>query len=284
MKRNQVIRKLKNKIFTFLCVGSVLFGITILSSIFYALIIHGFPALSLNFFTMDTPAPSPDSISGGLRNAIVGSLIITVAAVLVATPIGIFAATFLSEYARGKKIASVIRFVNDVWLSAPSIIVGLFVYTVVVHPMGNYSAFAGAISLAMIACPIITRSAEDMLNLVPNELREAAIALGLPKWRVIVHIAWRASKQGILTGILLSIARISGETAPLIFTSLNNQFWSTSLSQPIANLPVTIYQFAMSPYQNWQDLAWGGALLITVVVLFLNILTRYFAKSGGKSS
>jgi phosphate transport system permease protein len=282
MKRNQVTRKLNNKIFTSLCIGSVLFGITILSSIFYALIIHGFPALSLNFFFMDTPAP--DSIGGGLRNAIVGSFIITVAAVLVATPVGIFAATFLSEYARGKKIASVIRFVNDVWLSAPSIIVGLFVYTVVVHPMGNYSAFAGAISLAMIACPIITRSAEDMLNLVPNELREAAIALGLPKWRVIVHIAWRASKQGILTGILLAIARISGETAPLLFTSLNNQFWSTSLSQPIANLPVTIYQFAMSPYHNWQDLAWGGALLITVVVLFLNILTRYFAKSGGKRS
>ncbi len=282
MKRNQVTRKLNNKIFTTLCIGSVLFGITILSSIFYALIIHGFPALSLNFFFMDTPAP--DSIGGGLRNAIVGSFIITVAAVLVATPVGIFAATFLSEYARGKKIASVIRFVNDVWLSAPSIIVGLFVYTVVVHPMGNYSAFAGAISLAMIACPIITRSAEDMLNLVPNELREAAIALGLPKWRVIVHIAWRASKQGILTGILLAIARISGETAPLLFTSLNNQFWSTSLSQPIANLPVTIYQFAMSPYHNWQDLAWGGALLITVVVLFLNILTRYFAKSGGKRS
>ena len=282
MKRNQVTRKLNNKIFTSLCIGSVLFGITILSSIFYALIIHGFPALSLNFFFMDTPAP--ESIGGGLRNAIVGSFIITVAAVLVATPVGIFAATFLSEYARGKKIASVIRFVNDVWLSAPSIIVGLFVYTVVVHPMGNYSAFAGAISLAMIACPIITRSAEDMLNLVPNELREAAIALGLPKWRVIVYIAWRASKQGILTGILLAIARISGETAPLLFTSLNNQFWSTSLSQPIANLPVTIYQFAMSPYHNWQDLAWGGALLITVVVLFLNILTRYFAKSGGKRS
>jgi phosphate transport system permease protein len=282
MKRRQVTRKVTNKIFSSLCVGSVLFGITILSSIFYALIIHGFPSLSLHFFTSDTPAP--DSIGGGLRNAIVGSIIITTAAVLVATPIGIFAATFLSEYARGKKIASVIRFVNDVWLSAPSIIVGLFVYTVVVHPMGNYSAFAGAISLAMIACPIITRSAEDMLNLVPNELREAAIALGLPKWRVIIHIAWRASKQGIITGVLLAVSRISGETAPLLFTSLNNQFWSTNLSQPIANLPVTIYQFAMSPYRNWQDLAWGGALLITVVVLFLNILTRYFAKSGGKRS
>ncbi|APJ03802.1 phosphate ABC transporter permease PstA [Silvanigrella aquatica] len=282
MKRMQVTRKISNNIFSMLCISSVLFGITILSSIFYALIIHGFPALNLHFFISDTPAP--DSPAGGLRNAIVGSFIITTAAVLVATPIGILAATFLSEYARGKKIASIIRFVNDVWLSAPSIIVGLFVYTVVVHPMGNYSAFAGAISLAMIACPIITRSAEDMLNLVPNELREAAIALGLPKWRVIIHIAWRASKQGILTGVLLAVARISGETAPLLFTSLNNQFWSTNLSQPIANLPVTIYQFAMSPYRNWQDLAWGGALLITVVVLFLNVLTRYFAKSGGKRS
>jgi phosphate transport system permease protein len=282
MKRKQIVRKITNKMFSSLCVGSVLFGITILSSIFYALIIHGFPSLSLNFFTMDTP--SPDSIGGGLRNAIVGSIIITIAAVLVATPVGIFAATFLSEYARGKKIASIFRFVNDVWLSAPSIIVGLFVYTVIVRPMGHYSALAGAISLAMIACPIITRSAEDMLNLVPNELREAAIALGLPKWRVIIHIAWRASKQGIITGVLLAVSRISGETAPLLFTSLNNQYWSTNLSHPIANLPVTIYQFAMSPYRNWQDLAWGGALLITVVVLFLNILTRYFAKSGGKRS
>ena len=282
MRKTQFTRRISNKFFHYLCYLSVIFGITVLSSIFYALIHHGFPALSLNFFTMDTPAP--ESIGGGLRNAIVGSLIITLAAVVVATPVGILAATFLSEYARGKKVASVIRFVNDVWLSAPSIIVGLFVYTVVVHPTGNYSAFAGAISLAMIACPIITRSAEDMLNLVPNELREAAIALGLPKWRVIIHIAWRASKQGILTGILLSIARISGETAPLLFTSLNNQFWSTSLSQPIANLPVTIYQFAMSPYHNWQELAWSGALLITVFVLFLNILTRYFTKSGGKRS
>ncbi|WP_158997991.1 phosphate ABC transporter permease PstA [Pigmentibacter ruber] len=282
MRKTQLTRRISNNIFHYLCYLSVIFGIAVLSSIFYALIHHGLPALSLNFFTIDTPAP--ESIGGGLRNAIVGSLIITLAAVAVATPVGILAATFLSEYARGKKIASVIRFVNDVWLSAPSIIVGLFVYTVVVHPMGNYSAFAGAISLAMIACPIITRSAEDMLNLVPNELREAAIALGLPKWRVIIHIAWRASKQGILTGILLSIARISGETAPLLFTSLNNQFWSTSLSQPIANLPVTIYQFAMSPYHNWQELAWGGALLITVFVLFLNILTRYFTKSGGKRS
>lgn len=282
MKRKQVIRKISNKMFSTLCVGAVLFGITILSSIFYALMIHGFPSLSLHFFTADTPAP--DSIGGGLRNAIVGSIIITTAAVVVATPVGIFAATFLSEYARGKKIASVIRFINDVWLSAPSIIVGLFVYTVVVQPMGNYSAFAGAISLAMIACPIITRSTEDMLNLVPNELREAAIALGLPKWRVVIHIAWRASKQGIITGVLLAVSRISGETAPLLFTSLNNQYWSTNLSQPIANLPVTIYQFAMSPYRNWQDLAWGGALLITVVVLFLNVLTRYFAKPGGKRS
>ncbi|RDB36038.1 phosphate ABC transporter permease PstA [Spirobacillus cienkowskii] len=282
MKRKQFVRKLSNKTFSLLCITSVLFGITILSSIFYALIVHGFPAISVDFFLEDTP--SPDSLGGGLRNAIFGSFIITVAAVIVATPMGILAATFLSEYARGRKIASVIRFVNDVWLSAPSIIVGLFIYTVVVHPMGNYSALAGAISLAMIACPIITRSAEDMLNLVPNELREAAIALGLPKWRVVVHVAWRASRQGMLTGVLLAIARISGETAPLLFTSLNNQFWSTNLSQPIANLPVTIYQFAMSPYHNWQDLAWGGALLITVVVLFLNILTRSFSKAGGKRS
>lgn len=282
MKKTQITRRISNNLFHYLCYLSVIFGITILGSIFYALILHGFPALSLHFFTADTPAP--ESLGGGLRNAIVGSLIITAAAVVVATPIGILAATFLSEYARGTKIAAMIRFVNDVWLSAPSIIVGLFVYTVVVHPMGNYSAFAGAIALAMIACPIITRSAEDMLNLVPNELREAAIALGIPKWRVIIYIAWRSAKQGILTGILLSVARISGETAPLLFTSLNNQFWSTNLAQPIANLPVTIYQFAMSPYQNWQELAWGGALLITVFVLFLNILTRYFTKSGGKRS
>jgi phosphate transport system permease protein len=282
VKKNQTVRYLKNKIFSVLCIASVVFGIFILGSIFTALIKHGFSALNFDFFLKDTPAP--DALVGGLRNAIVGSVIITCFAVLVATPIGLFCATYLSEYVRGKKIASVIRFVNDVWLSAPSIIVGLFVYTVVVHPMGNYSAFAGAISLAMIACPIITRSAEDMLNLVPHELREAAIALGLPKWRVVVHVAWRASQQGIMTGVLLAIARISGETAPLLFTSLNNQFWSISLGQPIANLPVTIYQFAMSPYHNWQELAWGGALLITGVVLFLNVLTRSFAKSGGKRS
>jgi len=282
VKKNQTVRYLKNKILSVLCIASVVFGIFILGSIFTALIKHGFSALNFDFFLKDTPAP--DALVGGLRNAIVGSVIITCFAVLVATPIGLFCATYLSEYVRGKKIASVIRFVNDVWLSAPSIIVGLFVYTVVVHPMGNYSAFAGAISLAMIACPIITRSAEDMLNLVPHELREAAIALGLPKWRVVVHVAWRASQQGIMTGVLLAIARISGETAPLLFTSLNNQFWSISLGQPIANLPVTIYQFAMSPYHNWQELAWGGALLITGVVLFLNVLTRSFAKSGGKRS
>lgn len=279
MNKLIIFRKVQNNFFTFLCVLSVVFGITILSSIFYALIHNGAPAFSTSFFTQDTPPPEFEG--GGLRNSIFGSFIITLLAVVVATPVGIFAATFLAEYARGKKIASTIRFVNDVWLSAPSIIVGLFVYTVVVSPMGNYSAIAGAISLAMIACPIITRSTEDMLNLIPNELREAAIALGLPKWRVIVHISWKSAKQGIITGILLAVARISGETAPLLFTSLNNQFWSTDLLVPIANLPVTIYQFAMSPYANWQELAWGGALFITGVVLMLNIITRSLSKSGG---
>ncbi|MBX9703971.1 MAG: phosphate ABC transporter permease PstA [Silvanigrellaceae bacterium] len=273
MVRNFLFRNIVNLVFICFCTFGAILGACVLFSIFISLIINGFHALSLNLFLLDTPAPSS---VGGLANAIMGSFLITILATCIATPIGVLSATYLSEYASNKKIVSILRFINDVWLSAPSIIIGLFVYILVVASMKTYSALAGVIALAIIACPIITRTAEDVLALVPKELREAAYALGIPKWRVIVSISWRAARQGILTGILLSIARISGETAPLLFTTLNNQFWSTDLFQPMANLPATIYQFSMSPYQNWQDLAWAGSLFMTITVLFLNIFSRYF--------
>lgn len=274
MRRGTFFRQFQNSCMTVFCCLAVLFGILFLGSIFYSLVYRGISAFHFRLFLQDTPAPNAD---GGLRNAIFGSGMIVLMAVVIATPISVLAATFLAEYAKGTKISSVKRFMNDVWLSAPSIITGLFVYTTVVHFFGNYSAFAGAIALAMIAFPIISRTAEDILNLIPNELREAATALGMSKWRVIVHVVWKSAKPGILTGVLLAVARISGETAPLLFTVLNNQFWTSNIMRPMANLPVTIYQFAMSPYENWQNLAWSGALLITLFVLFLNILTRSFS-------
>lgn len=276
MKRGTFFRQFKNNCFTFFCYCAVLFGCVVLGSIFYSLVRHGVVAFNINLFTEDTPPPNAEI--GGLKNAIYGSFMIVLIAIVIATPISVLAATFLAEYAKGNKISSVKRFMNDVWLSAPSIITGLFVYTVFVQVMGNYSALAGALALALIAFPIITRASEDILNLIPNELREAASALGLPKWRVIVNVVWRSAKPGILTGVLLAIARVSGETAPLLFTVLNNQFWTSNILHPMANLPVTIYQFALSPYENWQNLAWSGALLITLFVLLLNILTRSFSK------
>lgn len=275
MKRGTFFRQFQNSCMTFFCVIAVLFGMIALGSIFYSLVYRGLAAFNLNLFTQNTPPPNAE---GGLKNAIFGSFVIVLIAIVIATPISVLAATFLAEYAKGSKISSVKRFMNDVWLSAPSIITGLFVYTTIVHFFGNYSALAGAIALSMIAFPIISRTAEDILNLIPNELREAASALGMPKWRVVVRVVWRSARPGILTGVLLAVARISGETAPLLFTVLNNQFWSSNVLRPMANLPVTIYQFAMSPYENWQNLAWSGALLITLFVLFLNILTRSFSK------
>ena len=256
---------------------TTLFGLFWLVWLLITLFSHGFQYLDLAVFTKPTPPPGE---AGGLANAIVGSLLITFVGVLIGAPIGVMAGTFLAEFAARSKIAPVIRFVNDVLLSAPSIILGVFIYEIVVVSMGHFSGWAGALALALIALPIIVRTTEDMLKLVPNTVREAACALGAPRWKVTVSIVYRAARAGILTGILLAIARISGETAPLLFTALNNQFWSSTLNEPVANLPVVIFQFAMSPYEDWQHLAWAGALLITVSVLVLNILVRIFLRTG----
>ncbi|MCX5497760.1 phosphate ABC transporter permease PstA [Kaistia dalseonensis] len=253
--------------------AATIFGLAWLVLILAALLYNGFSGLSLSVFTETTPPPGS---AGGLLNAIVGSLIMTVAGVLIGTPIGILAGTYMSEYGRHNQLTTVVRFINDILLAAPSIVIGLFVYEVVVAPMGHFSAFAGAIALAILVIPVVVRTTEDMLNLVPNTLREAASALGLPRSIVIRNIAYKAAMSGIVTGVLLAIARVSGETAPLLFTALNNQFWSTNLNGPMSSLPVTIFQFALSPYPDWQKLAWSGALLITITVLALNIVARAF--------
>jgi len=250
-----------------------------LGAILVTLLYNGLQAIKPSLFLESTPAPGSE---GGLANAIFGSLVMTAISVAIATPVGVMAGTFLAEYARQSKLAEFVRFINDVLLSAPSIIIGLFVYGVVVLGMGHFSAWAGIAALAIIAVPIIVRTTEDMLSLIPDSLREAGAALGTPRWKVITYISYRAAFQGILTGILLAIARVSGETAPLLFTALNNQFWSTNLNAPMANLPVVIFQFAMSPYEDWRSLAWGGALLITTAVLALNIVARLSSK--GKRS
>jgi phosphate transport system permease protein len=250
------------------------FGIVLLGLVLASLLIGGIGAIGPAIFTQMTPPPGS---SGGLLNAIVGSLIMVGIATAIGTPTGILAGTYLAEYARGHWTGEVVRFVNDILLSAPSIIIGLFVYEALVLRMGHFSAWAGVAALAIITVPVVVRTTEDMLRLVPSALREAATALGAPKWKVVVTIAYRAAVQGMLTGALLAIARISGETAPLLFTALNNQFWSTNLNAPMANLPVVIFQFAMSPYADWQTLAWGGALLITAAVLVLNITARILA-------
>lgn len=262
-----------NTIMTF-SVGAALFGLTWLVLILATLFIEGFGGLNLSVFTEMTPPPGQD---GGLRNAIVGTLLMTGIAVLIGTPIGILAGTYLAEYGRYAKLSMVVRFINDVLLSAPSIIIGLFVYEVMVIRMGHFSAWAGAVALGIIVIPVVLRTTEDMLGLVPNGLREAATALGAPRYFVIRKVAYRAARNGIITGILLAVARISGETAPLLFTALNNQFWSLDLNQPMANLPVVIFQFALSPYEDWRRLAWVGALLITAAILALNIFARALA-------
>ena len=226
--------------------------------------------------------PPPDS-AGGLLNAIFGSVVSTLIATLIGTPTGILAGTFLAEYSRGSRFGEVVRFINDILLSAPSIIVGLFVYELLVVPMGHFSAWAGAVALAIIVIPVVVRTTEDMLNLVPNALREAAAALGSPKWKVIVMVSYRAAIQGMVTGVMLAVARIAGETAPLLFTALNNQFWSTNLNAPMASLPAVIFQFAMSPYEDWHRLAWAGALLITLAVLSLSIIARVLESRGARS-
>ena len=231
----------------------------------------GFAALGTHLFTQMTPPPGSD---GGLANAIFGSVMMVAASVFIATPVGIMTGIYLAEIGRDSWVAKVTRFVNDILLSAPSIVIGLFVYTIIVFQVKHYSAWAGAVSLAIIAVPVIVRTTENMLQLVPSSLREAAVALGAPLWRVVLTVTLKAVRGGVITGILLALARVSGETAPLLFTALNNQFWSTDMNAPMANLPVVIFQFAMSPYAEWQQLAWGGALLITLAILVLNILAR----------
>ena len=243
--------------------------------------LSGAGTLSPHVFTDDVPPPG--AAGGGLRNAIVGSLILTFLGTIVGTPIGILAGTYMAEYGRHTRITSIVRFINDILLSAPSIVMGLFVYGLMVRPMGHFSGYAGAISLAVLVIPIVVRTTENMLLLVPNQLREAASAIGLPRAMVIRHVAYKAAMAGMITGVLLAVARISGETAPLLFTALNNQFFSTDLNTPMASLPAVIFQFALSPYQRWQDLAWTGALLITAAVLTLSILARWLSSSGVKS-
>jgi phosphate transport system permease protein len=270
-----VARRMRvNRIISILSFIATAAGLFLLTWILGYLLFKGFGSLSFTLLTMDTPAPGS---AGGLANAIIGSLLITGLGIALATPVGILAGTFLIEYGRGSKLVELIRFVNDMLVSAPSIIVGLFVYQVFVAPVGHFSAWAGAIALAIIALPIIVRTTQDMLQLVPDALREAAYALGAPKWRVIVVVSYRAAFQGMLTGVLLAIARISGETAPLLFTALSNPSTTTNMSQPMATLPVVIYKFAGAPYADWQKLAWAGAFLITFSVLIVNIIARSFA-------
>jgi phosphate transport system permease protein len=267
-------RRLTNWIIIGVSIAATGFGLLWLVMVLGTLLINGASAIGPALFAQMTPPPGS---SGGLLNAIAGSLVMTGIATLIGTPTGILAGTFLAEYARGSQFGELVRFINDILLSAPSIIIGLFVYEAMVVHMGHFSAWAGAVALAIIMVPVIVRTTEDMLRLVPSALREAAAALGAPKWKVVVMVTYRAALQGMVTGVLLAIARISGETAPLLFTALNNQFWSTDLNRPMANLPVVIFQFAMSPYADWQVLAWGGALLITVSILVLNITARILA-------
>ncbi|HEV2189235.1 MAG TPA: phosphate ABC transporter permease PstA [Stellaceae bacterium] len=271
-------RRVYNYVVVALSLGATAFGLLFLVFVLGTLLSNGVGALSLTLFTQATPPPGS---AGGLMNAIFGSVAMTAIATLVGTPTGILAGTFLAEYAHGSRLGEFVRFINDILLSAPSIIVGLFVYALLVVPMGHFSAWAGSVALAIIMIPVIVRTTEDMLNLVPTTLREAAAALGAPKWKIIVTVTYRSAVQGMLTGVLLAVARISGETAPLLFTALNNQFTSTDLNRPMANLPVVIFQFAMSPYADWQVLAWAGALLITAAILVLNIGARFFASWSG---
>jgi phosphate transport system permease protein len=249
-------------------------GLAVLLWILYVLFANGLSAMDANLLFSDTPAPGTEG--GGLRNAIVGSLMIVGLTVLVSTPVGVLAGVYLTEYGDESKTAELTRFVTDIMLSAPSIVLGLFVYAIAVATVGNFSGYAGSLALSLIAVPVIMRTTENMLRLVPGSLREAAFALGAPRWKVATFITLRAAKSGVMTGLLLAVARISGETAPLLFTALNNQFFSTNMGAPMANLPVVIFQFAMSPYDNWVRLAWAGALLITLTVLVLNILARVF--------
>lgn len=256
--------------------AATLFGLFWLVWLLWTLVSRGIAYIDWSIFIQATPPPGA---AGGLGNAIVGSALITLFGILMGAPVGVLAGTYLAEFGRGSRLATVIRFVNDLLLSAPSIIIGVFVYTVLVATTGHFSGWAGSVALAVIVVPVVVRTTENMLRLVPDTLRETAAALGAPQWKVVLAIVWRAAKGGIVTGILLALARITGETAPLLFTALNNQFWSWDMSAPIANLPVMIFQFAMSPYDDWQHLAWAGALLITAGVLIINITARALTRS-----
>ncbi len=265
-------RKFVNKLGLYASFFAMVLGLFVLLWILFILFKNGFAGLSLAIFTESTPAPGTPG--GGLANAIVGSLMMVGVSVLVSTPIGIFAGVYLAEFGDDNKLASVTRFVTDIMLSAPSIVLGLFVYAVLVAQVKHFSGWAGSFALALIAIPVVLKTTENMLRLVPGSLREAAFALGAPHWKVTNYVTLRAARSGVMTGLLLALARISGETAPLLFTALNNQFFSTNMNAPMANLPVVIFQFAMSPYDNWVSLAWAGALLITLSVLVLNIIAR----------
>jgi phosphate transport system permease protein len=270
-------RQRMNAVGLTLSMGAMVLGLVVLLWILSVLLSNGFAALDWNMFTQSTPAPGSEG--GGLANAIVGSLMMVGFSVLVSTPIGVFAGVYLAEYGDESKTAELTRFVTDIMLSAPSIVLGLFVYAIAVATVGNFSGWAGSLALSLIAVPVVVRTTENMLRLVPGSLREAAFALGAPRWKVATLVTLRAAKSGVMTGLLLAVARISGETAPLLFTALNNQFFSTDMGAPMANLPVVIFQFALSPYDNWIRLAWGGALLITLAVLILNIVARVFFRN-----
>jgi phosphate transport system permease protein len=261
----------------FMSVVATVFGLFWLGWLLWTLVSHGVQALDLDLFIHDTPPPGAE---GGMANAMLGSLLLTAVGVAVGTPVGILAGTWLAEYGRANRLASVIRFINDILLSAPSIVIGVFVYGALVAPFGHFSGWAGGVSLAIIMLPVVLRTTEDMMRLVPDQMREAAAALGAPRWKVTVFIVHRASLAGMLTGVILGMARISGETAPLLFTALNNQFRTTDMSQPMANLPVMIFQFAMSPYASWQHLAWAAALIITTAILILSITARFLLRAN----
>jgi phosphate transport system permease protein len=267
-------RRRRNVVTMALAYAATAFGLSWLVLILAVLLWEGFSGLSLAVFTEMTPPPGS---AGGLLNPIAGSLVMTVIAVLIGTPLGMLAGTYMAEYGRYDKLTTVVRFINDILLSAPSIVVGLFIYEIMVAQMGHFSGWAGAVSLAVIVVPVVVRTTEDMLTLVPDTLREAAASIGLPRALMITKVAYRAARAGMITGVLLSVARISGETAPLLFTALNNQFWSLNLNAPVSSLPVVIFQFALSPYKDWQKLAWTGALIITLSVLTLSIIARALA-------
>ena len=273
-------RRRKNAVTMGLAYAATAFGLSWLALILAVLFWEGFSGLSLRVFTEMTPPPGS---AGGLLNPIMGSLVMTAIAVVLGTPLGILAGTYMAEYGRYDKLSSVVRFINDILLSAPSIVVGLFVYEIMVAQMGHFSGWAGAVSLAVIVVPVVVRTTEDMLTLVPDSLREAAASIGLPRSLMIRKIAYRAARAGMVTGVLLAVARISGETAPLLFTALNNQFWSTNLNAPVSSLPVVIFQFALSPYKDWQSLAWTGALIITLSVLTLSVIARILAAKSRSS-